>query len=168
MRVLLECSVYCGSHSPITSSLHRQKDWFQLLNDWTWKFFDEILAGNLCMPFVGSWTYLELVNECLRFVRQVNRWLSVRLEIMGIFIILGTAIIVTIFPTNAGLAGLALTAALNLTGKIFSSFTINFPSNLCFWAYSSCIKTFPRSCNSLARSWHVKNGLGGFSSLDIL
>jgi len=46
----------------------------------------------------------------------VNRWLSVRLEMMGVGVVFGTAMVVTIFPTNAGLAGLALTSALNLTG----------------------------------------------------
>ena len=44
--------------------------------------------------------------------------MSVRLELMGTFIVLGTAIVVAVFPTNAGLAGLALTAALNLTGTM--------------------------------------------------
>lgn len=35
---------------------------------------------------------------------------------MGIGVVFGTAVVVAIFPTNAGLAGLALTSALNLTG----------------------------------------------------
>ena len=48
---------------------------------------------------------------------QVNRWLSVRLELLGVAVVCGTALVVTIFPTNAGLAGLALTSALNLTGR---------------------------------------------------
>ena len=50
---------------------------------------------------------------------QVNRWLSVRLEMMGVGVVLITAVVVTVFPTNAGLAGLALTSALNLTGKTY-------------------------------------------------
>lgn len=61
----------------------------------------------------------EACRGSLRYegcLAQVNRWLSVRLELMGVGIIFGTAVVVTIFPTNAGLAGLALTAALNLTG----------------------------------------------------
>ena len=48
---------------------------------------------------------------------QVNRWLSVRLELLGVAVVCGTALVVTIFPTNPGLAGLALTSALNLTGE---------------------------------------------------
>ena len=48
---------------------------------------------------------------------QVNRWLSVRLELLGVAVVCGTALVVTVFPTNPGLAGLALTSALNLTGE---------------------------------------------------
>lgn len=36
---------------------------------------------------------------------------------MGVGVVFGTAVVVSIFPTNAGLAGLALTSALNLTGE---------------------------------------------------
>lgn len=49
----------------------------------------------------------------------VNRWLSVRLELLGVAVVFGTAVFVsTIMPTSAGLAGLALTSALNLTGLL--------------------------------------------------
>jgi hypothetical protein len=50
--------------------------------------------------------------------RQViNRWLSVRLELLGISVVFGTAVAVAVAaPRSAGLAGLALTSALNLTG----------------------------------------------------
>ena len=44
---------------------------------------------------------------------------------MGVGIIFGTAVVVTIFPTNAGLAGLALTAALNLTGTFLLLLTFS-------------------------------------------
>ena len=45
------------------------------------------------------------------------RWLSVRLEMLGICIVFGAALFVAVLlPRNAGLAGLALTSALNLTG----------------------------------------------------
>ena len=48
---------------------------------------------------------------------MVNRWLSIRLDMLGTLVSLGTALAVTIvMPQSAGLAGLALTAALNLTG----------------------------------------------------
>ena len=56
-------------------------------------------------------------GSILAVCMQVNRWLSVRLELLGIAIVFTAAIIVTIFPTNPGLAGLALTSALNLTGS---------------------------------------------------
>jgi hypothetical protein len=47
----------------------------------------------------------------------VNRWLSVRLELMGACIVFVAAVLVAVLlPQNAGLAGLALTSALNLTG----------------------------------------------------
>lgn len=50
-------------------------------------------------------------------VQVVNRWLSIRLDMLGTLVSLGTALAVTIvMPQSAGLAGLALTAALNLTG----------------------------------------------------
>ncbi|EFJ52174.1 ABC transporter [Volvox carteri f. nagariensis] len=50
-------------------------------------------------------------------IQVVNRWLSVRLELMGAFVVFTAAVTVAvIFPRNAGLAGLAITSALNLTG----------------------------------------------------
>ena len=65
---------------------------------------------------------LALLNEsnrCFWPAQCVNRWLSVRLELIGISIVFATALFVStpIFgTTSAGLAGLALTSALNLTG----------------------------------------------------
>ncbi|GIL43241.1 hypothetical protein Vafri_1038 [Volvox africanus] len=50
-------------------------------------------------------------------IQVVNRWLSVRLELMGALVVFSAATTVAvIFPRNAGLAGLAITSALNLTG----------------------------------------------------
>ena len=50
-------------------------------------------------------------------MQVVNRWLSIRLDMLGTLVSLGTALAVTVvMPQSAGLAGLALTAALNLTG----------------------------------------------------
>ncbi|GIL72743.1 hypothetical protein Vretimale_4441 [Volvox reticuliferus] len=50
-------------------------------------------------------------------IQVVNRWLSVRLELMGAMVVFSAAVTVAvIFPRNAGLAGLAITSALNLTG----------------------------------------------------
>jgi ATP-binding cassette subfamily C (CFTR/MRP) protein 1 len=56
-------------------------------------------------------------NRCYWPAQCVNRWLSVRLELLGIAVVFGTAVFVSsVLPTSAGLAGLALTSALNLTG----------------------------------------------------
>lgn len=44
----------------------------------------------------------------------VNRWLSIRLELMGQTMVLGTAVFVTLMISDAGLAGLAITSALSL------------------------------------------------------
>ncbi|KAH7620070.1 putative ABC transporter C family member 10 [Nannochloris sp. 'desiccata'] len=56
-------------------------------------------------------------NRCYWPAQCVNRWLSVRLELLGIAVVFGTAVFVSsVVPTSAGLAGLALTSALNLTG----------------------------------------------------
>lgn len=48
---------------------------------------------------------------------MVNRWLSVRLELMGAGVVFAAALAVgVVLPLDAGMAGLALTSALNLTG----------------------------------------------------
>lgn len=47
----------------------------------------------------------------------VNRWLSVRLELVGLAVVFGSALFVSVVQRrSAGLAGLAITSALNLTG----------------------------------------------------
>lgn len=47
----------------------------------------------------------------------VNRWLSVRLELVGLTVVFGSALFVSVVQRrSAGLAGLAITSALNLTG----------------------------------------------------
>lgn len=50
-------------------------------------------------------------------IQVANRWLSIRLELMGAVIVFCSVVFVSVvLPRNAGLAGLALTSALNLTG----------------------------------------------------
>lgn len=62
-------------------------------------------------------TLLSESNRCFWPAQCVNRWLSIRLEMLGTFIVFFAAIFVSgIMPTSAGLAGLSLTSALNLTG----------------------------------------------------
>lgn len=47
----------------------------------------------------------------------VNRWLSVRLELLGITVVFGAAMCASVLtPRSAGLTGLAVTAALQITG----------------------------------------------------
>jgi hypothetical protein len=49
----------------------------------------------------------------------LNRWLSMRLEVTGACVVFSTAVAVGVAaPRDAGLAGLALSAALNLTGTL--------------------------------------------------
>ncbi|KAK9847067.1 hypothetical protein WJX84_012280 [Apatococcus fuscideae] len=60
---------------------------------------------------------LDSNNRAWWPMQVVNRWLSIRLDMLGTMVSLGTALAVTVvMPQSAGLAGLALTAALNLTG----------------------------------------------------
>ncbi|KAG2442750.1 hypothetical protein HXX76_002831 [Chlamydomonas incerta] len=60
---------------------------------------------------------LNYSNRAYWPIQVVNRWLSVRLEMMGAVVVFSAAVTVAvIFPKNAGLAGLAITSALNLTG----------------------------------------------------
>lgn len=62
---------------------------------------------------------------------MARRWLSVRLEMLGICIVFGAALFVAVLlPRNAGLAGLALTSALNLTGRPLPLLTTS-PAEAC-------------------------------------
>jgi ABC-type multidrug transport system fused ATPase/permease subunit len=49
-------------------------------------------------------------------IQIVNRWLSVRLELMGQCLVLGTAVFGTLFIQDPGLSGLSITSALSLSG----------------------------------------------------
>ena len=65
----------------------------------------------------SSGSEARLHNDKTMELQVVNRWLSIRLDMLGTMVSLGTALAVTVvMPQSAGLAGLALTAALNLTG----------------------------------------------------
>lgn len=62
---------------------------------------------------------LNSSNRAYWPIQVVNRWLSVRLEMMGAVIVFATALAVAVLlPANPGLAGLAITSALNLTGVL--------------------------------------------------
>lgn len=49
-------------------------------------------------------------------VQLANRWLSIRLELMGHSVVLCVAVFVTLVLDDAGLAGLALASALSIVG----------------------------------------------------
>ncbi|KAK9823545.1 hypothetical protein WJX72_003616 [[Myrmecia] bisecta] len=87
--------------------------------------FNETLQGLLTLrAFRAQEQFSErnyvLLNNSNRIwwpIQNVNRWLSVRLELLGISVVFAAALFVAVLlPRNAGLAGLALTSALNLTG----------------------------------------------------
>jgi len=49
----------------------------------------------------------------------MNRWLAIRIDFISNIVVFGTAILVlVVLPVNAGLAGLAITAAINLTDNL--------------------------------------------------
>ncbi|KAL0032002.1 hypothetical protein WJX77_000079 [Trebouxia sp. C0004] len=49
----------------------------------------------------------------------MNRWLAVRVDFISNIVVFGTAVLVSVVvPVNAGLAGLAITAAINLTDNL--------------------------------------------------
>lgn len=52
-------------------------------------------------------------------VQVMNRWLAVRIDFISNIVVFTTAILVSVvLPVNAGLAGLAITAAINLTDNL--------------------------------------------------
>jgi len=63
--------------------------------------------------------FLEESNRCYWPIQCVNRWLSIRLELTGALIVLSSAVVVAgLFPSSPGLAGLAISSALSLTGLL--------------------------------------------------
>ena len=49
----------------------------------------------------------------------MNRWLAVRIDFISNTVVFATALLVSaVLPVNAGLAGLAMTAAVNLTDNL--------------------------------------------------
>ena len=49
----------------------------------------------------------------------MNRWLAVRIDFISNMVVFATALLVSVvLPVNAGLAGLAITAAINLTDNL--------------------------------------------------
>ncbi len=79
------------------------------------------------------------------------RWLSVRLEMLGICIVFGAALFVSVLlPRNAGLAGLALTSALNLTGQQFLACAVHLRTLQCGHLCGHCL-TMLCTCASAVR-----------------
>jgi hypothetical protein len=66
-----------------------------------------------------SQAHIEQSNRAWWPIQLLNRWLSMRLELTGAVVVFVAAVgVAVIAPKNAGLAGLALTSALNLTGTL--------------------------------------------------
>jgi hypothetical protein len=65
-------------------------------------------AAHHGISFLTHRHFFPLALQC------INRWLSVRLELLGISVVFGTAVLVAVAAPRS--AGLALTSALNLTG----------------------------------------------------
>ena len=61
------------------------------------------------------WKLVSSSDMCA--VAQANRWLSLRLELMGESVVFLTAVMASVLlQANAGLAGLAITSSLNMCG----------------------------------------------------
>lgn len=63
-------------------------------------------------------TLLDTSTRAWWPIQVANRWLSIRLELTGQTIILTTAVFASLFVSNSGLAGLALTSALSMVGLL--------------------------------------------------
>ncbi|KAI8472504.1 MAG: P-loop containing nucleoside triphosphate hydrolase protein [Monoraphidium minutum] len=64
-------------------------------------------------------THIKQSNRAWWPTQLLNRWLSMRLEMTGAVVVFVSAVAVgVVLPRNAGLAGFALTSALNLTGTL--------------------------------------------------
>jgi len=60
---------------------------------------------------------LNSSNRCWWPLQVANRWLGIRLELIGVSVTYLTALMTAVWtPVNAGLAGLAVTSALSMTG----------------------------------------------------
>lgn len=76
-----------------------------------------ISSGNRQSHLMAATSTTNPPTHPLRHLQCINRWLSVRLEMLGITVVFLTALLVGVaLPRDAGLAGLAITSALNLTG----------------------------------------------------
>lgn len=52
-------------------------------------------------------------------MQVMNRWLAVRIDFISNIVVFATALLVSVvLPVDAGLAGLAITAAINLTDNL--------------------------------------------------
>lgn len=72
---------------------------------------------------------LDNSNRAYWTIQAVNRWLSIRIEMYGNIVVFGAALFVSVLTRkNAGLAGLALTSALTVTG--FMNWTVRMVTEL--------------------------------------
>ena len=86
------------------------------------------LPAMLCMPAsTPAWDHDQQISDfpvlwrcnCVYALQVMNRWLAVRIDFISNIVVFATAILVSVvLPVNAGLAGLAITAAINLTDNL--------------------------------------------------
>lgn len=78
------------------------------------------LSVQVCVDFwnrTAKGMHCSFLNLWGRSLQVVNRWLSMRLELLGITVVFMTSVLGALFlRSNAGLAGLAITSALMVTG----------------------------------------------------
>lgn len=113
----------CGGAPPCTASTAGCRSWLELLGIFS------MLRWQQSTPVVPP---LRLRSS----LQCINRWLSVRLELLGISVVFGTAVLVAVAaPRSAGLAGLALTSALSLTGCALLRVALHFSMvrAVCTW-----------------------------------
>lgn len=72
-----------------------------------------------CAVCNHMWPLTKLLSDKCIAVQIMNRWLGVRIDFISNTVVFATALMVSaLLPVNAGMAGLAMTAAVNLTDNL--------------------------------------------------
>ena len=97
----------CWHRTQVSSQPHTVQESYSWL---------QVILGATCTP---SLSRKAASNPLLLMLQVINRWLSVRVELISNSVVLATALLVAVvLPVNAGLAGLALTSAINVTDNL--------------------------------------------------